>query len=127
MAVLTSPETYQADPENAWRRLAGACASRKEIAVLMEIAAWREREAQSRDVPRGRILKDDALIDIAISAPRSVEALGQLALHPQRVRALPHGRRDPGGRGAGLARDPATVPALERCRGRAGPAPWWSC
>src|SRR3954469_4891613 len=73
MGVLPSPETYRADPENAWRRLAGRLRKPREIAVLMEIAAWREREAQSRDVPRGRVLKDDALVDIAVSAPKDVE------------------------------------------------------
>jgi ribonuclease D len=118
MSVLTSPETYQADPDNAWRRLAGRLRKPKEVAVLMEVAAWREREAQGRDVPRGRILRDDALIDIATSAPRSVEALG-------RLRSIPNGfeRSRTGGDileavERGLARDPATVPALERNRGR---------
>jgi ribonuclease D len=118
MSVLTSPETYQADPDNAWRRLAGRLRKPKEVAVLMEVAAWREREAQGRDVPRGRILKDDALIDIATSAPRSVEALG-------RLRSIPNGfeRSRTGGDileavERGLTRDPATVPALERSRGR---------
>ena len=118
MSVLTSPETYQADPDNAWRRLAGRLRKPKEVAVLMEVAAWREREAQGRDVPRGRILKDDALIDIATSAPRSVEALG-------RLRSIPTGyeRSRTGGDileavERGLARDPATVPAFERNRGR---------
>ena len=118
MSVLTSPETYQADPDNAWRRLAGRLRKPKEVAVLMEVAAWREREAQGRDVPRGRILKDDALIDIATSAPRSVEALG-------RLRSIPNGyeRSRTGGDileavERGLTRDPATVPAFERNRGR---------
>jgi ribonuclease D len=118
MSVLTSPETYQANPDNAWRRLAGRLRKPKEVAVLMEVAAWREREAQSRDVPRGRILKDDALIDIATSAPRSVEALG-------RLRSIPNGfeRSRTGGDileavERGLARDPATVPTFERSRGR---------
>jgi ribonuclease D len=118
MAVLTSPETYQADPDNAWRRLIGRLRKSKEVAVLMEVAAWREREAQSRDVPRGRILKDDALVDIAVSAPRSVEALG-------RLRSIPNGfERSRTGSDIlemierGLARDPATVPAPERSRGR---------
>jgi ribonuclease D len=84
----------------------------------MEIASWREREAQSRDVPRGRILKDDALVDLAVSAPRTVEALG-------RLRSIPNGfERSRTGADIleaverGLARDPATVPALERSRGR---------
>jgi ribonuclease D len=118
MAILTSPETYQADPNNAWRRLAGRLRKPREIAVLMEVAAWREREAQARDVPRGRILKDDAVIDIATSAPRSVEALG-------RLRTIPNGfeRSRTGGEileavERALARDPATIPMPERSRGR---------
>jgi ribonuclease D len=118
MSILTSPETYQADPDNAWRRLSGRLRKPKEIAVLMEVAAWREREAQNRDVPRGRILKDDAMIDVATSAPRSVEALG-------RLRSIPNGfeRSRTGGDileavERGLSRDPATVPTPERSRGR---------
>ncbi len=118
MSILTSPETYQANPDHAWRRLAGRLRKPKEVAVLMEVAAWREREAQSRDVPRGRILKDDALIDIATSAPRSVEALG-------RLRSIPNGfERSRTGADIleaverGVARDPASVPMPERSRGR---------
>lgn len=118
MSILTSPETYQADPDNAWRRLAGRLRKPKEVAVLMEVAAWREREAQSRDVPRGRILKDDALIDVATSAPRSVEALG-------RLRSIPNGfERSRTGADIleaverGINRDPASIPMLERSRGR---------
>ncbi|MBB4039612.1 ribonuclease D [Microvirga flocculans] len=118
MTILTSPETYQADPDNAWRRLAGRLRKPREIAVLMEIAAWREREAQGRDVPRGRILKDDAVIDIATSAPRSVEALG-------RLRSIPNGfERSRTGADIleaverALARAPATIPVPERSRGR---------
>ena len=51
MGVLTAPETYQADPGKAWRRLSGRMRKPREIAVLMEVAAWREREAQTRNVP----------------------------------------------------------------------------
>ena len=69
MEVLTSPETYRADPETAWERLKTRVRKPKELAVLMEIAAWREREAQTRDVPRGRVLKDDVLGEIATQAP----------------------------------------------------------
>src|ERR1700720_1356989 len=68
MEVLTSPETYRADPEMAWERLKTRVRKPKELAVLMEIAAWREREAQTRDVPRGRVLKDDVLGEIATQA-----------------------------------------------------------
>jgi ribonuclease D len=99
MAVLTSPETYRNDPERAWTRLSGRMRKAREIAVLMEVAAWREREAQTRDVPRSRVLKDEAVIDIAVSAPRSVEALG-------RLRSVPNGfeRSRPGGRHPGRGR-----------------------
>lgn len=119
MAVLTSPETYRADPAQAWRRLVGRLRKPREIAVLMEVAAWREREAQNRDVPRGRILKDDVVVDLAASAPRDVEALG-------RMRSIPNGfERSRTGAdileavARGLARDPKTVPVPERSRGRA--------
>ncbi|MBZ6074763.1 ribonuclease D [Microvirga puerhi] len=118
MAILSSPDTYQADPENAWKRLSGRLRKVKEVAVLMEIAAWREREAQSRDVPRGRILKDDALIDIAISGPRSVEALGRLRTIPNGFERSRTGADILEAVERGLARDPATVPMPERSRGR---------
>src|SRR5437588_5275903 len=84
MEVLTSPETYRAEPETAWQRIRTRARKPKELAVLMEIAAWREREAQTRDVPRGRVLKDDALGDIAVQAPTSMEKLAAL-------RSLPRG------------------------------------
>lgn len=118
MAVLTSPETYQADPDNAWRRLAGRLRKAKEVAVLMEVAAWREREAQGRDVPRGRILKDDALIDVAVSAPRSVEALGRLRSIPNGFERSRTGADILDAVERGLARDMSTVPMPERPRGR---------
>src|ERR687894_2984919 len=114
MGVLTSPETYRADPVNAWQRLAGRMRKAREVAVLMEVAAWREREAQARDVPRGRVLKDEAIIDIAVAAPRDAEALG-------RLRSIPNGFER--SRTAadileaierGIARDPKTVPLPQR-------------
>jgi ribonuclease D len=122
MAILTSPETYRGDPENAWKRLVGRLRKPRELAVLMEVAAWREREAQTRDVPRGRILKDDAVVDLAVSAPRSAEAMG-------RLRSIPSGFER--SRTAadileaverGLARDPKTLPVVERPRQRGGSA-----
>ncbi len=120
MAVLNSPATYEVKPENAWLRLKGRIRKPKELAVLIELAAWREREAQHRDVPRQRVLKDDALMDIVQRAPRSVEALAEL-------RSVPNGfeRSRSGGEvlaaiERGLAHDPKTLPRLERERGRGG-------
>jgi ribonuclease D len=118
MAILSAPETYQADPANAWRRLAGRLRKPKEIAILMEVAAWRESEAQNRDVPRGRILKDDAVIDIATSAPRSVEALGRLRSIPNGFERSRTGAEILDAVERALARDPATIPMPERSRGR---------
>lgn len=118
MAILTSPATYDLAPEDAWLKLRGRAKKQREIAVLMEVAAWREREARNRDVPRSRVMKDDALVDIAVSAPRSVEAMG-------RMRSIPNGfERSRAGTDIlaaverGLARNPDTIPAFERPRGR---------
>ena len=74
----------------------------REIAVLMEVAAWREREAQARNVPRGRVLKDEAVIDVASAAPRNAEALGRLRTIPAGFERSRTGRRHHGGGGAGL-------------------------
>jgi len=116
MAVLVSPDTYRQAPEDAWKRVKARLRKPKEIGVLMEIAAWRETEAQSRDVPRSRIVKDEILAEIALRGPTTTEALGGL-------RGLPNGfeRSKAGGDivaavQRGLARDPATLPRVDRDR-----------
>jgi len=83
MAILQDPGTYEVKPENAWKRLKLRNRSRKAVAVLMEAAAWRESEAQIRNVPRGRILKDDAIQEVATQAPTSTDALGNLRAVPK--------------------------------------------
>ncbi|MFD0986936.1 ribonuclease D [Methyloligella solikamskensis] len=114
MAVLTDPETYEQPPENAWKRLKMRTKTPKALAVLMEVAAWREREAQSQDVPRSRILKDDALHDIANQAPRSLDDLGALrSIHNGFVRS-PRGKTVLEAVERGLERDPNTVPRIQR-------------
>lgn len=114
MAVLTDPATYELHPENAWKRLKMRTKTPKALAVLMEVAAWREREAQSQDVPRSRILKDDALHDIANQAPRSLDDLGALrSIHNGFVRSV-RGRSVVEAVERGLDRDPKTVPRIER-------------
>jgi ribonuclease D len=77
MATLTDPATYRLDPEEAWRRIKSRGGNRRFFGVLKELAAWREREAQKRDIPRNRILRDDSLMDIAAHAPQSEEALAR--------------------------------------------------
>lgn len=120
MGVLTSPETYQADPNQAWRRLAGRMRKPREIAVLMEVAAWREREAQSRNVPRGRVLKDEAVIDVASAAPRSVEALGRLRTIPAGFERSRTGTEILAAVARGLANDPSEIAMPERARRSGG-------
>ncbi|MGA7545294.1 MAG: ribonuclease D [Methyloceanibacter sp.] len=114
MAVLTDPTTYQLHPEQAWKRLKMRVKTPKALALLMELAAWREREAQSQDVPRSRILKDEALYDIASQAPRTAEDLGSLrTLHNGFARSS-RGRAVLETVARGLQRDMKTVPPIER-------------
>ncbi len=114
MAVLTDPATYELHPEQAWRRLKMRIKTPKALAVLMELAAWREREAQTQDVPRARILKDEALYDIASQTPRTQEDLGSLrTLHNGFARSM-RGRAVLEAVARGLERDPKTIPPIER-------------
>ena len=112
MAVLTNRETYQIEPENAWKRLKLKVKNRKALAVLMSIAKWREQMAQSQNIPRNRILRDDALYDIANQAPVTVKELGELRsinggfLRSSRVKSLLEAVRE------GLERDMQQVPKL---------------
>jgi len=75
MAILSDPTIYRADPEQAWRRLKPRGASPRMMAVLKEIAAWRERTAQRIDIPRQRLVRDEQLLEIASHAPKSIEEL----------------------------------------------------
>jgi ribonuclease D len=75
MEILMDPETYRLEPEFAWKRLKSRNKNRRFHAILRELAAWREREAQSRNVPRNHIIRDDAILEIAAQSPTSVDAL----------------------------------------------------
>jgi ribonuclease D len=78
MEALVDPELYDVNPENAWKRLRPRKHSAKYMAVFKAVAAWRERTAQSRDQPRGRILKDDAMDELAAQAPTDAAAMDRL-------------------------------------------------
>jgi ribonuclease D len=114
MDVLTSPSTYRLDPDRAWERLKTRVRKPRELAILMEIAAWREREAQTRDVPRGRVLKDEVLGDIAVQAPTTPERLATLRSLPRGFERSKWGADILAAVERGLARDPKTVPRIER-------------
>jgi ribonuclease D len=83
MNDLTSPANYDVEPENAWKRLRPRKNNAKYLAVYRAVAAWRERTAQTRDQPRGRILKDEAIDEIATQTPTDLEALGRLRSVPK--------------------------------------------
>ena len=80
MGVLTSPETYITHPEDAWQRIRTRGQSGKFMALVKELARFREDYAQTRNVPRSRVFKDDALLELASTKPDSVEALNRSRL-----------------------------------------------
>lgn len=84
MAILQNPETYALRPENAWKRMKMRVKGPKALGVLIEVAAWRERQAQERNTPRNRVMKDDALFELANQRPRDLTAL-------ENLRAVPRG------------------------------------
>jgi ribonuclease D len=110
MRILTSPETYRLEPENAWQRLKTRVRKPKELAVLIEVAAWREREAQARDVPRSRVLKDEVIADLAVQAPTSAEKLTHLRSLPKGFERSRWGEAILAAVARGLERDPKTLP-----------------
>ncbi|HSZ74085.1 MAG TPA: ribonuclease D [Rhizomicrobium sp.] len=84
LSALKNPGLYALDPETAWKRLKARTHNKRFLAVLAAIAAWREREAQTRDVPRNRIVKDEVLLEIAAHPPQDADSL-------ERIRSLPKG------------------------------------
>ncbi|MGC9954947.1 MAG: ribonuclease D [Rhizomicrobium sp.] len=84
IAALKSEELYALDPVHAWKRLKPRTGNKRFLATLAAVAAWREREAQTRDIPRNRVVKDEVLLEIAAQPPDNAEAL-------ERLRAVPKG------------------------------------
>ena len=77
MALLADPATYRTDPETMWERLRPRTNNRRFLGVLRAITAWREREAQRVNIPRQRLLKDEALLELAATAPETPEELAR--------------------------------------------------
>jgi len=78
--VLTDPETYRTEPGEAWRRIKTRNTSPRFLAILRELARFREEYAQSRNIPRNRVYKDDALVELAATKPQNVQDLGRSRL-----------------------------------------------
>ena len=122
MANLTDPAVYDVEPENAWKRLRPRKHAAKYMAVYKAVAAWRERMAQTRDQPRGRILKDEAIDELATQAPTDPDQLDRLRsvpkgfsgsrFGPDLLAAVREALRDP----------EAYAPVVERTRTAPSPA-----
>lgn len=82
-ALLSDVEIYEQKPENAWKRMKMQDRRPHVLGVLIEVAAWRESEAQSRNVPRNRILKDDAIRELALQGPKDKKGLSKLRAVPR--------------------------------------------
>jgi ribonuclease D len=119
MGAMGDPALYDVDPDNAWRRLKPRRHTAKYLAVFKAVAAWRERTAQQRDQPRGRILKDEAIDELAAQAPTDVDALNRLRsvpkgfggsrYGPELIDAIAEALRDPEGYAPKIERDTAPV------------------
>ena len=113
MDILTNPATYRTEPEDAWKRIKVRLRSKKQLGVLVEVAAWREREAREKNVPRSRVLKDDAIAEIATQMPQSKESLNQLRALPKGMGSSRIGDAVLKAVAAGLAADPKSLPVVE--------------
>ena len=111
MAVLADPGTYRLEPEDAWRRLKARVKNRKAMATLVELAAWREEQAQAQNVPRPRVLRDEALYDIANRMPTETKQLDELRTLSNGFSRSARAKDIIDAVNRGLARDPKTVPA----------------
>jgi ribonuclease D len=80
LEILTSPATYVVQPDEAWKRVKTRTSSGKFLAAVKELAAFREIYSQSRDIPRNRVYKDDALLELASTKPTSLQDLSRSRL-----------------------------------------------
>jgi ribonuclease D len=110
MAILMAIETYRTEPQDAWKRIKVRLKSKKQLAVLIAVAGWRELEAQEKNVPRSRVIKDDAVAEVATQMPQNKEALAQLRALPRGMATSRIGDSLIRAVKEGLARDPATLP-----------------
>ena len=124
MARLVDKDAYRQDPRDVWRRISIRRPTRQSLAVLREVAAWREKTADRRDLPRTWILKDSVLAAIAQKAPRTRGELGLVSGVPARMVDRPSGRQLVAAVKRALKSDPAAWPEMpdRSARPRARPA-----
>lgn len=124
LAQLTNADNYVVEPDAAWRRLKLRSNSPRMLAIARELAAFRERHAQARNVPRNRVLKDDALVEIASTKPKNVADLGKsrLLLRDARKGAIAEGLIDAVAKGLSVPNSDLPKPAQGKDRSNLNPA-----
>jgi ribonuclease D len=122
MQALSDPANYDVEPENAWRRLKPRRHSAKYLAVFKAVAAWRERTAQLRDQPRGRILKDEGIEEIATQLPLDADGLNRLRSVPKGFSGSRFGPELLEAIKAALVDPEAYAPVLDKPKAYAQPA-----
>ena len=123
MAQLSDPALYDTDPEKAWRRLKPRRFTAKYLAVFKGVAAWRERTAQERDQPRGRILKDEAIDELATQAPADLDGLNRLRAAPKGFANSRFGQDLLAAIKAALVDPEAYAPKIDKPSSPSGPPP----
>ena len=113
MAVLANPMTYTVHPESAWRRIKTRNRGGRFLAILQELAAWRDIEAQQRDKPRNRILRDEVLLAVAADAPKSLDDLRRVRSFPGNYAERPEAKAILTAVGKGLAVEESALPDSE--------------
>lgn len=116
IAFLSDPATYENDPQKSWLRIKQNSNNPEFLAILQALAAWREEEAQKHDRPRKHIMRDELLLEIAASAPKTLEEMKGMRSLPQ---GFAEGRLGTAARNViaeVISRDPSTYPAYSARR-----------
>ncbi|WP_226780618.1 ribonuclease D [Oceaniglobus trochenteri] len=119
LGVLTDPSTYTVDPPEAWRRVKTRTNSGRFMAIVKELAQFREAYARDNNIPRTRVYKDDALLELASTKPATVQDLGRSRLLLRDARKGPIADGILAAVAAGQAADPKTFPKPEAGRDKA--------
>ena len=116
LKVLLSPETYIIQPENAWKRVKTRSNSGRFMAIVKELAAFRESYAQRRNVPRNRVYKDEAMLELASTKPKTMQDLGRSRLLQREARKGEIAEGILAAVAKGMKADPADFPKPDKSR-----------
>ena len=116
LKVLLSPDTYIIQPENAWKRVKTRSNSGRFMAIVKELAAFRETYAQGRNVPRNRVYKDEAMLEMASTKPSTIQDLGRSRLLQREARKGEIAEGILTAVAKGLQTDPADFPKPDKSR-----------